>query len=217
MDFQGQILQYSIEHTEDNSELEKVKKKRPTKKLMSQLQAWHEQLMESHMDEARQEQFSEELWRIAEKFEEQIEKENKGWEMERQYVHRHFLNRERKLKETYLFRIEALESALREVKLDCRREVDRMEMTINDLESQLMNLDVQHHFQSVEDYILEQYAFIKDLGIECLPEFESPFRLLAGEKKFRDLDSGKMLNILFKGKRIRQDLSQPTTASPPPA
>jgi hypothetical protein len=55
-------------------------------------------------------------------------------------------------------------------------------MEMNDLESQMMNLEIQDEFKTVEDYILEQHKFITDLGIDALREFRNPFQLLAHEQ-----------------------------------
>jgi len=46
-----------------------------------------------------------------------MQKENKGWEMERAQLQNFYHNRERKLKEQYLFQIEAMETAIHEIKI----------------------------------------------------------------------------------------------------
>jgi len=72
-------------------------------KLMRVLEQWQDDLDNEYMDERQQILFRDELWQIAEQFEIEIRKENKGWELERAQIHHFYQNRERKIKEQYLF------------------------------------------------------------------------------------------------------------------
>lgn len=104
--------------------------------------------------------------------------EEEAWVLDRKQMIINHRRRERQLKEHYFFHIEALESALTETKVRCRREVEQVEMQMNDLESQYMNLEYRGKFKKIEGFILEQHEFIKKLGIHNLKEFQSPFQML---------------------------------------
>ena len=52
------------------------------------------------------------IWSIRENYEEEIRHEEKGWLIERKYMVQKIKNREKLMKMSYIFRIEALESAL---------------------------------------------------------------------------------------------------------
>lgn len=54
------------------------------------------------------------IWSIRENYEEEIRIEEKGWKLERKFMYMKIKNRERLLKMTYAFKIEALETALTE-------------------------------------------------------------------------------------------------------
>ena len=57
---------------------------------------------------------------------------------------------------------------MHQVKIVCQQKVERIEMELNDLESQMMNLEIGNHFKTVEEFILDQHKFIKSLHIEDL-------------------------------------------------
>lgn len=82
-----------------------------------------------------------------------LKQDIKGWELERQGIYNFWTNRERKLKQHYLFQIEAMELGMNEIKLKCQQETDRIQMILNDHESQQMNLNILNRFQTVEHFI----------------------------------------------------------------
>jgi hypothetical protein len=61
-----------------------------------------------------------------------------------------------------------MEGAMHEIKLQAMQKTERCEMKINDLESQMMNLEIQQKFDTVEEYIQEEHKFIKSLNIAHL-------------------------------------------------
>ena len=61
-----------IINLQDNSKLEKIRRKKPTVKLLRELEDWQVKLEEMHMDDAEISKFQNEFWEIQENFEVQI-------------------------------------------------------------------------------------------------------------------------------------------------
>ena len=87
------------------------------------------------MDPTDQSLFASKLWQIAHDYEDELRQEERGWKLEKQKLMNRATDREYKLKLHHQFRIEALESALVDVKLGQQQELERMAMQMNDLES----------------------------------------------------------------------------------
>lgn len=78
------------------------------------------------MDEADLYALKHEYWETGYNFEDVLKQDIKGWELERQGIYNFWTNRERKLKQHYLFQIEAMELGMNEIKLKCQQETDRI-------------------------------------------------------------------------------------------
>ena len=128
---------------------------------MKELESWAQELEEVHMDRVQEYAMKHEYWETAESFEEILLRDTKGWELQRNAMTTFWVNRERKLKERYLFKIEAMEAAMQEIKLKCAKDLNRMEMQLADYESQQTNLNILNKYDTIEEYIHEQQTFIK--------------------------------------------------------
>eukprot|EP00356_Strombidium_inclinatum_P008510 CAMPEP_0170501010 /NCGR_PEP_ID=MMETSP0208-20121228/36863_1 /TAXON_ID=197538 /ORGANISM="Strombidium inclinatum, Strain S3" /LENGTH=105 /DNA_ID=CAMNT_0010779323 /DNA_START=288 /DNA_END=602 /DNA_ORIENTATION=+ len=91
-------IENMIHMLEDVSQLDKIRKKRPTEKLRQTLDIWFSKLEDQHMDEFEQQKFAKEFWEVGRSFEDQIRKDERGWEIERTRITAQQMNRERKLK-----------------------------------------------------------------------------------------------------------------------
>lgn len=80
------------------------------------------------------------VWHEFQQNEERAQEDVKSWVLERNFIKSNFARRERMLKEHFLFRIEAMEAAMHEIKLRSQQSVERAEMALNDFESQFIAL-----------------------------------------------------------------------------
>ena len=77
------------------------------------------------MDKQEMYRFSHENWETYRNLEEIIKKDEKGWEIEKSRISLFWMNKEKKLKDHYLFMIQAQESTILEVKMKSQRAVER--------------------------------------------------------------------------------------------
>ena len=83
--------------------------------------------------------YANELWLTAERFQEQLEKEENAMRMELRLRTAQFNTRVDGIRAQASFKIEALESALIETKIKYQREMERAEMKLAEMESQMLN------------------------------------------------------------------------------
>lgn len=115
---------------------EKKKTKNPgvaVKHMLSKMAAEHVYTQEE-MDA-----YANELWLTAERFQEQLEKEENAMRMELRLRTAQFNTRVDGIRAQASFKIEALESALIETKIKYQREMERAEMKLAEMESQMLN------------------------------------------------------------------------------
>lgn len=86
--------------------------------------------------------------------EERVQDDIKSWVLERNSIKNYYMRRERLLKEHYLFKIEAMEAAMHEIKLTSQQRVERAEMTLNDFESQFLALEANEDYNKVDTFII---------------------------------------------------------------
>ena len=80
-----------------------------------------------------------ELWVSLAKFERMIAEESRGYKVEHDALRHRSAKHIEFVKENANFRIQSLESALIELKLNSRKEIDRLNMTLEDINSQAYN------------------------------------------------------------------------------
>lgn len=85
------------------------------------------------------EKFQKELWLSLAQFEQFLKEQNFGIELENKALKKSFRTRVDGIRAQTSFRIEALESALTEVKLKLMRERERADMRLAEMESVLFN------------------------------------------------------------------------------
>ena len=102
-----------------------IKDLEPFEKLENMLEDWREELTNKTMTHNQINSYATEFWETAKEFEEALKQDYYKFDMEREYIQIKHDNQMRQLRHKTHIRIEALEAALNEVKIDKNIQVEQ--------------------------------------------------------------------------------------------